>query len=186
MARANVLQRGNYIEIDNEPLRVVEHEFVKPGKGGAFVRLKLKSCLNGAVRRETFPSETDIAEAEVSSVSFQFLYVQQGEYHCMNTETYEQFPIHITEHEEKGRYMVEGEEYAAAYWNDTIIDIVVPLKIAYEVQEAAEALRGNTVSGTTKNVKVQNGIQVKVPLFIERGDRILVNTTTGKYVERVS
>lgn len=164
----------------------MEHEFVKPGKGGAFVRLKLKSCLNSAVRKETYPSETDILIAEVVSTPFQFLYAQPGEYHCMNTESYEQFTIQAKEHEERGRYLREGAEYTAVVWNDRIIDIELPLKVGYEVQQASEAVRGNTVSGATKSVSIQNDIQVKVPLFIERGDVILINTSTGKYVERVS
>ena len=186
MAKANSLQKGDYVEIDNEPLRVVEHEFVKPGKGGAFVRLKLKSCLNSAVRRETYPSETDIAEAAVLSTAFQFLYAEKSDYCCMNTETYEQFTIDIDTHREKGRYMKEGQEYGVVRWNERIIDIELPLKVTYEVQQAAPAVRGNTVSGATKGVAIQNDIQVQVPLFIEQGDTILVNTNTGKYVERVS
>lgn len=186
MAKANALQKGDYVEIDNEPLRVVEHEFVKPGKGGAFVRLKLKSCLNSAVRKETYPSETDITAAEISSVPFQFLYAQGGEYHCMDTESYDQFVISAEEHKQKGQYMQEGGVYAMVQWNERIIDIELPLKIAYEVQEAAEMVRGNTVGGATKTVIIQNNIQVKVPLFIGKGDTILINTSTGKYVERVN
>ena len=185
--KANALQNGDYVEVGNEPLQVIEHEFVKPGKGSAFVRLKLKSCINGAVRKETFSSEVHVKEADITVHPFQFLYAGQGQYHCMNTETYEQFTIDINTHQERGRYMQEGEEYSLKMWDDkAIVDINIPTKVAYEVCEAAAAVRGNTVSGATKSVSIQNDVSVKVPLFINKGDKILVNTETGKYVERVT
>ena len=184
MPKANAMEKGMFVLLHNEPYRVVEREFVKPGKGAAFVRFKLKNCRNGSVLRETLDSEASVEEADISRLAAQYLYNDGSDYHFMDAETYEQFAIPIQSFQERGRYMLEGESYELIRWDERTIDIDIPLKIAFEVLDAPHAIKGNSVAGSTKIARIQNDIEVKVPLFIKTGDRILVNTTSGEYVER--
>ena len=123
MAKANSLGKGDFIEINNEPLQVIEREFVKPGKGGAFLRLKLRSCISGAVRKETYASEIDISQAEIIKRPIQFLYVEGQTYHCMDSENFEQFTISIERIAKKGKFLREGKEYVLLEWRNQYIDL---------------------------------------------------------------
>ena len=104
----------------------------------------------------------------------------------MDVESYEQFVVPVGGLEEKSSYLKEGETYRVVMWESTPIDITIPLKMVLEVTEAEEGVRGDTVTGATKPVKTETGFEVKVPIFIKKGDRILVNTESGEYVERVN
>ena len=182
--KASGLARGSILLFNGEPMEVQEREFVKPGKGGAFVRLRLKSCIDGAVRRETLASEATVEEALVETRAMQYLYSDGEHYVCMDMESYEQFEVPMGALGERGRLLQEGKEYSLVRWNEKIIGIEMAPKMAFEVLVAEEASRGNTVSGVTKSVEIQNGIAINVPLFIKRGDTIIINTETMEYVER--
>ena len=186
MVRAGAIAKGMVLLIRDEPYVVTEREFVNPGKGAAFVRLKLKSLRSGQVLRETLKSNDSVEEADVFDKDGQFLYADDSGYHFMDLETYEQYVIEREGLEEKGTYMKEGDTYRIMMWEDRPIDIVLPLKMTFTVIEAEEAVKGDTVTGTNKIVTLETGRRVKVPLFIKPGDKVLVNTESGEYVERVN
>lgn len=186
MIKAGQIGKGMCLIIKEEPYLVAEREFVNPGKGAAFVRVKLKNLRSGQVLRETIKTSDSVEEADVFPRDGQFMYADGEAYHFMDTESYEQFVIQKTGLEDKEQYMKEGETYKIVMWEETPIDIELPLKVVYEVTQAEDALKGDTVTGATKLVTVETGLTVKVPIFIKQGERILVNTETGDYVERVN
>ncbi|MFW5786047.1 MAG: elongation factor P [bacterium] len=186
MVKAGQIEKGMHLIIKDAPHVVAEREFVNPGKGSAFVRLKLKNLRTGQVLRETVKSHEQIEEAEVFERPAQFLYGDGSDYHFMDTDTYDQFTVHEEGLRDKGQYMREGDTYEILMWDTEPIDISIPYKMVYTVTEAPEAVKGDTVTGATKTVTVETGLQVKVPIFIKEGEKILVNTESGDYVERVN
>jgi elongation factor P len=187
MIKAGSIDKGMCLLIKDEPYLVTEREFVNPGKGAAFVRLKLKNLKTGSVLRETIKTSESVEEADVYERDGQFLYPDDMGYHFMDTETYDQFIVpQEDDFEEKALYMKEGDPYPVVFFESEPIDIKLPLKMVFKVTEAQDAVKGDTVTGATKIIKVETGLEVKVPLFIKEGDKILVNTESGDYVERVN
>jgi len=174
MIKAGSIAKGMFLLIKDDPYEVVEREFVNPGKGSAFVRLKLKNLKTGQVLKQ------------VENKTFQFLYADDSGFHFMDLETYEQLVISKAGVEDKQYFLKEGEEYQLIIWENTPIDIALPFKMVFEVTDAEHAIKGDTVSGGTKPVTIETGLEVKVPLFIKKGDKILINTDTKDYVERVN
>ena len=186
MIKAGAIDKGMCLLHKGAPYLVTEREFVNPGKGSAFVRLKLKNLKNGSVLRETMKSQDSVEDIIVDDLPCQYLYADGENYHFMDNESYEQFEVPTAGMEDKGLFMKEGETYKIAMWDGTPIDIEIPYKIVYEVTEAEDAVKGDTVTGATKIVTVETGLKVKVPIFIKQGERIMVNTETKEYVERVN
>ena len=185
--KAGQLENGMFILEKGEPYLVVEREFVNPGKGSAFVRCKLKNVITGAVLKPTYKTPDNLEEASVTDHSCQYLYNDGGSYHMMDNESYEQFEIPLEGGlEEKQLFMKDGESYIVVFWEERPIDIKIPYKIVYEVTEAEEAIKGDTVQGATKWVIIETGLKVKVPIFIKQGEKIMINTETREYVERVN
>ena len=186
MVKAGQISKGMFLIIKKAPHLVVEREFVNPGKGSAFVRLKLKNLVNGSSLRETIKSNDSVEEADVFDRSSQFLYADNEGYHFMNTENYEQYLVPQKDFKDKGLYLQDGDTYRMLFFGDRVIDIQLPPKMIFTVTEAPEAVKGDTVTGATKIVHCETGLKVKVPIFIKQNERILVNTETGEYVERVN
>ncbi len=186
MVKAGSIDKGMYILFKDEPHLVTEREFVKPGKGQAFVRLKLKNVKTGLVQRPVIKSHESVEDIAIEEHRSQFLYADESAYHFMDTDTYEQFEIPMSGFEENKDFMKEGDTYDIVMWDSTPLGIKLPLKETYTVTQAEEAIKGDTVTGATKTVVCETGLQVKVPIFIKSGDKILVNTETGEYVERVN
>lgn len=186
MIKAGSIDKGMCLLMKGDPYLVSEREFVNPGKGSAFVRLKLKNLKTGQVLRETIKSHDSVEEADVYDRTSQYLFGDDSGYHFMDTETYDQFVVPKQGLEDRGLYMKEGDTYTVVMWESNPIDVKLPYKMVYEVTEAQEALKGDTVTGATKPVTVETGLEVKVPIFIKAGDKVLVNTETGEYVERVN
>ncbi|HUV07138.1 MAG TPA: elongation factor P [Spirochaetia bacterium] len=186
MIKAGQIAKGMFLLFKDEPYQVSEREFVNPGKGSAFVRLKLKNLRTGLVIRETVKSQDTVEDIVVENRDSQYLYQDSDYYHFMDSETYEQFTLPVAGLEEMKNYLREGDVYQVMVWEEKPIDIKIPLKMILTVTHAENAVRGDTVSGTTKVVTVETGLKVKVPIFIKEGERILVNTEAGEYVERVN
>ncbi len=186
MIRAGALEKGMALLIKGDPYVIVEREFVKPGKGSAFVRVKLKNPNSGQVLRETMKSQDQVEDIVVEDKDSQYLYADDEHYHFMDLETYEQFEVPIASFEDYQLLMKEGETFTLIMWEHRPLDIKLPFKVVYTVTKAEEAIKGDTVTGATKIVEVETGLKVKVPIFIKEGERILVNTETKEYVERVN
>ncbi len=186
MIKAGSVSKGMFLLVKNEPYLVTDRDFVNPGKGSAFVRLKLKNLRTGLVLKQVNKSQESLEEITVETKEAQYLYADNENYVFMDTETYEQFTMLIEGHEDKVYFMKEGNEIQLSFWNEKPLDILLKKKIALTVTKAEHALKGDTVSGATKTVTVKTGLKVKVPLFIKEGDKILINTETREYVERVN
>ena len=186
MIKAGAIDKGTCLLVKEDPYLVTEREFVSPGKGSAFVRVKLKNLRTGQVLRQVLKSQETVEEASVEDRVAQYLYADGGVFHFMDNETYEQFEIPAEGFEDTGLLLKESESYKIIVFEGTPIDIKIPMKDVYEVAYAEEALKGDTVTGATKNVTLQTGLVVKVPIFIKQGEKILINTESKEYVERVN
>jgi len=187
MIKAGQIEQGMFLLVKDEPYLIVEREFVNPGKGSAFVKLKLKHVVSGSVLKPTYKTQDSVEECTVEDHDCQYLFSDGEAYHFMDSTTYEQFEVPSEgATADKGLFMKDGETYRVVFWEGKPIDIKIPYKVVYEVTEAAEAVKGDTVTGATKVVTVETGLQVKVPIFIKQGERIMVNTETREYVERVN
>ncbi|MCL2706064.1 MAG: elongation factor P [Spirochaetaceae bacterium] len=186
MIKAGAIDKGMFLLIKNEPHLVAEREFVNPGKGSAFVRCKLKNLITGQTLKETMKTPDNVEEATVAEKNCQYLYADSEAYHFMDNDSFEQFVVPLTGFEEKKLFMMEGDTYKVVIWDEKPIDIKLPYKMIYTVTQASEGIKGDTVTKSTKPVTIETGLVVKVPLFIKEGERIMINTETKEYVERVN
>ncbi|MCF7934277.1 MAG: elongation factor P [Spirochaetia bacterium] len=186
MIKAGQIDKGMALLVKGQPFIVVDREFVNPGKGSAFVRVKMKSPTTGQVLRETIKTQESVEDIMVDDKDCQYLYNDGEMYHFMDTETFEQFEIPMKSFEDYQFLMKDGESYRVTMWESRPLNIVIPFKVVYEVAEAEDAVKGDTVNGASKIVVTETGLKVKVPIFIKQGEKILVNTETKEYLERVN
>jgi elongation factor P len=186
MIRAGAIEKGMSLLIKNEPYLVTDREFVNPGKGSAFVRLKLKGLRTGQTLRETMKTNDSAEEANVYDRSSQYLFSDPAGYHFMDNENFEQFVVPPQGLEDKKYYLQDGLSYHVVTWEGNPIDIKIPYKIVLGVKEAHEALKGDSVTGATKTVVLETGLSIRVPLFIKQGEKVMINTESNEYVERVN
>ncbi len=184
--KAGDLTKGSFLLEKDLPYIVVEREFVNPGKGSAFVRLKLKNLRDGSAQRITHKSQDNIEEIDVQEFRAQYLYKDDANYFFMNSETFEQFEVPINTLPDLQYFAREGEEYRAVTWEEEVLDIKLPPKVDLLVIQAEEAVRGDTATSVTKQVIVETGLQVRVPAFIRKGDRLRISVETKEYQERVN
>jgi elongation factor P len=186
MASTADFRNGLVIEFNNDLYTIVQFQHVKPGKGPAFVRTKLKSLKNGRVIDNTFSSGTKVNLARVERRPYQYLYKDDMGYYFMHLETYEQ--IHVQEALiENHEFLLEGSSVEIVVHADTetILSVDIPQFVVMEVTYSEPGLRGDTATNTLKQAKVQNGETIMVPLFVNTGDKIKIDTRDKTYVERV-
>lgn len=184
--KAGQIDKGTALLVKGQPYVVVEREFVNPGKGSAFVRLKLKSPTTGQTLSETIKSQDTVEDINVEDRDCQYLY-QDGElFHFQDANTFEEETVPMATFPDYQYLMKEGETYRCTFWEDQLLDIQIPSKVVYTVAEAEEAIKGDTVTGATKNAVTDTGLKVRVPIFIKAGEKIRVNTETKEYLERVN
>jgi len=177
-------RRGLKIEMDGVPYEIVEFLHVKPGKGGAFIRTKLKNMLNGRVVENTFRSGEKMVKPDLETKSMQYLYREGQGYVFMDMENYEQLHVGKEQLGEKGGYLTDGMELTMLMYKAQPLDIDLPASVVLEVTDTEPGVKGDTVSGATKPAIVESGISVNVPLFVNIGDKIKVDTRTGAYIGR--
>ena len=182
---AGDLRNGVTFEMDNAVYRVVEFQHVKPGKGPAFIRTKIKNVKNGAVIEKTFNPTERFQGAEIVKEEMQYLYNDGEFYYFMNTENFEQIPLTKDQLGDTLKYIKENMNVSILSHNGSIFAVEPPLFVELEVTYTEPGFSGNTSSSTTKPATVETGTQVNVPLFVEIGDIIKVDTRTGEYMERV-
>ncbi|MDR3338175.1 MAG: elongation factor P [Treponema sp.] len=186
MIRGGDIAKGTCLLQKGQPYLVVEREFHNPGKGTAIARIKMKSIKDGSVLALTIPTQQEIEDAVVDTLNCQFQYSDQDFYHFMDNDNYDQFEVPITKMEDKKYYLKEEGIYELTVWDGNVIDIKIPYKMVFTVAESENYVKGDTVSGATKPIVTETGLTVRVPLFIKQGEKILVNTETNEYVERVN
>ncbi len=186
MATTSDIRKGLCINYSNDIYKVVEFLHVKPGKGPAFVRTKLKSVTNGKVVDNTFSAGHKIEEVKVITRKFQYLYEDDNGYHFMNNDDFSQIYLN-KEMIENAQFMKAGEEVTIIMRDEdeSPLSAEIPATVLLEVTEADPGVKGNTATNALKNATVETGARVMVPLFIEPGDMIKVNTEDGSYLERV-
>ena len=177
-------RKGLKIELNGEPFNIVDFLHVKPGEGGAFVRTTLKSLITGNVMEKTFRSGEKVDKPDQEEKSMQFLYVTDNDYYFMDTETFEQ--IFITEDQlgESKYYLQENVEVSVLFHNGQPIGVEPPIFVELKVTETEPGLKGDTAGGATKPATLETGLTVQVPLFVNEGEVLKIDTRTGKYIER--
>ena len=186
MASTSDIKNGLCIKYNNDIYKIIEFLHVKPGKGPAFVRTKLRSLTNGKVLDNTFSAGHKIDTVRVETQNFQYLYAEGDQFHFMNTETYEQITL-SKDILDAPDLLKEGTNVMVQIITETELPLSVdmPASIVLEVTYAEPGVKGNTATNATKPAKVETGASVNVPLFINEGDKIKIDTATGSYMERV-
>lgn len=185
MIDINELKGGLTILVDGTVYLVVEAQPVKPGKGAAFVRTRLKQMKQGSVIERTFRSGEKLEEAFVEERKLQFLYAGGGTYHFMDNKTYDQVALDEEQVGESADLLKENMVVTLQEYNGQMLQFILPLSVELKVVEAEPGLRGDTAKGGSKMVKVETGAAIKVPLFIQQGDIIKIDTRTRGYVGRI-
>jgi len=180
----NDFKTGLTIEVDGDLCTVIDFQHVKPGKGAAFVRSKLKNLRNGNVIEKTFRAGENVARAHVENRAVQYLYNSGNEYTFMDNETYDQFTLDKKQLEWEINFLKENMTVNIASYQGEIIGINLPNNVDLKVVETEPGIKGNTATGATKNAKLETGLNVQVPLFINEGDVLLIDTREGKYISR--
>lgn len=179
-------RNGLKLELDGQPFVITYFQHVKPGKGGAFVRTKLKNLLSGRVVDRTFRSGEKMQEADVEEKKMQYLYADAEERFFMDTGSYEQIPIGADVLGRAVEYLLENMEVDVLFWKGNPVNVQLPNYIEARVTKSDPGLKGDTSSGATKPATIETGATLNVPLFIAEGDIIRVDTRTGEYSERVN
>ena len=180
----NDIKNGMTVIINGNLCLIQEFQHVKPGKGPAFVRIKLKNLKTGSIVEETFNTNIKVEKAHINKLVMQYLYSAGSNYVFMNMETYEQVEIPASKLSEEKKFLKENMELQIDYYNGEIIGITLPEKAAYEVIETESATKGNTANNAMKDAKIETGYTLKVPMFIAQGEQIIISTKDGKYCSR--
>ncbi len=180
----NEFKSGLKIMLDNDPCSIVENEFVKPGKGQAFNRVKIRNLKTGRVLEKTFKSGESVEAADVLDIELQYLYSDGDIWHFMDQSSYEQYEAGEAVMADAAQW-VKGEELCiVTLWNGSPISVMPPNFVFLEISETDPGVRGDTATGGTKPATLETGAVVKVPLFIETGEVLKIDTRTGEYVGR--
>jgi elongation factor P len=178
-------KKGLKIELDGVPYAIVDFQHVKPGKGGAFVRTKLKSLLTGRVLDQTFRSGEKVKRPDLMEREMQYLYREGDRFCMMDNETYEQIMLTEDQVGEARLYLTENLDVKILFFNQQPVGVEVPLFVQLEVAQTEPGVKGDTAAGGTKPATLESGVTIQVPLFISEGERVKVDTRTGTYIERV-
>lgn len=184
MISVNDFKNGLTIELDNNIWQVIEFQHVKPGKGAAFVRSKLRNLRNGNIQEKTFRAGEKVNRAHIENNNMQYLYASGDVHAFMDTTTYEQIEMQESQLEHELKFIKENMEVSIITYEGEIIGVDLPNNVSLKVTETEPGLKGDTVSGGSKSATLETGLVVQVPLFINQGEDIVVNTSDGKYISR--
>lgn len=184
MISVNDFKTGLTIEFDGNIWSVVDFQHVKPGKGAAFVRSKLRNIRNGSIQEKTFRAGEKVEKAHIENNKMQYLYSAGDVHTFMDTQTYEQTEIQASQIEYELKFLKENMEVNIMSYNAETIGVALPNNVELKVTETEPGIKGDTASGGTKPATLETGLSVQVPFFINEGDILLINTTDGKYVSR--
>jgi elongation factor P len=186
MYETSDIRKNLKIEIDGQPYLVVDFQFVKPGKGNAFTRTRLKNMITGAVLERTYKTGEKLAPALLEEHDTQFLYSDADGYHFMNKETYEQVALTRDHLGDAANWLLENMDVKILYFNREPIGVTPPTFVEMQIIESDPGVKGDTATGATKPAKFVTGATVMVPLFVNEGDWVQIDTRTGEYLRRVS
>ncbi|MDQ0156423.1 elongation factor P [Robertmurraya andreesenii] len=184
MISVNDFRTGLTIEVDGGLWRVMDFQHVKPGKGAAFVRSKLRNLRTGAVQEKTFRAGEKVAKAQIDNRKMQYLYANGDQHVFMDNESYDQIELPTSAIEEELNYLKENMEVHIMMFQSETLGIELPNTVELEVVETEPGIKGDTASGGSKPAKLETGLIVQVPFFVNEGDRLIINTSEGTYVSR--
>ena len=184
MISVNDFRTGLTIIVDGNLFRVLEFQHVKPGKGAAFVRSKLRNLRNGNVTEKTFRAGEKVEKAMIENRKMQYLYAQGDEHVFMDMESYDQTTLAAAQIEDELQYLLENMELHIQSYQGEMIGIELPNTVVLEVAETEPGIKGDTASGGSKPAKMETGLMVNVPFFVNEGDKLIINTEEGTYVSR--
>ena len=184
MINVNDFKNGQTINYDGNLYQVLDFNHVKPGKGAAIVKAKLKNLRTRSIIEQTFNSGIKVPQGHVEKIKMQYLYENGGSYTFMNMTTYEQVDISKSQIESESKFLKEGLEVLLFFYEGEMLGIELPEKIDYKITETEPAIKGNTATNATKDAIIETGLLVKVPLFIEQGEKVIVFSADGKYSGR--
>ena len=184
MVSAGDFRNGVTIEMDGQVVQIVEFQHVKPGKGAAFVRTKLRNVINGGVTDKTFRPTEKFPAARIDRVDMQYLYDDGEMYNFMNNETFEQIALSHEQIADSMKFVKENETVKVVSYQGNVFSVEPPLKVTLEVTHTEPGIKGNTTTGATKPATVETGVEAQVPLFVNIGDKIIISTQTGDYESR--
>ena len=185
MISAGDFRKGITLEIDGNVVQIIEFQHVKPGKGAAFVRTKLKNIINGGVVEKTFRPTEKFPQAHIDRVDMQYLYSDGDLFHFMNVETYDQIALNADDIGDALKFVKENEMVKVCSYNGNVFAVEPPLFVELEITETEPGFKGDTAQGATKPATVETGAVVYVPLFVDQGDKIKIDTRSGEYLSRV-
>ncbi len=185
MISAGDFRNGVTFDLDGQVFRVVEFQHVKPGKGAAFVRTKLKNVITGAVLERTFNPTEKVQEAQIDRKEMQYLYNDGDTYYFMDNETYEQLPLSKDELGDTLNYLLDNMNIKVLSYKGKVFGVEPPMFVELEVTYTEPGFKGDTSTGASKPATLETGYQVNVPLFVEIGNKVRIDTRTGEYMERV-
>jgi elongation factor P len=180
------LRKGLTIDLDNELMRITDYQHIKQGRGSAFVRLTMKNLRTGSTTERTFQAGTKFNVARLERQTIQYLYKEDDQYNFMDTETYEQFPLTEDVLGNVVNYLMENESIDLLTYQGKPIDVEIPVNAILRIERTDPGLRGDTATGGTKPATLETGLTINVPLFLNEGDRVKIDTRTNQYIERVS
>jgi len=184
MLSLNEIKIGKVIKVNDEPYIIMKADHHKMGRGGAVLKVKLKNLINSSVLDKTFQGNEKTEEAETERKRANYLYKDESEAYFMDNETYEQFSLSLEQIGEKKKFLKDGTDVDVLYFQNKAVAIELPVKINLKIVSAPAGVKGNSAGNVTKQVELETGVKINVPLFINEGDEIRVNTETGEYVER--
>ena len=185
MISAGDFKNGLTFEMDGNVMQVIEFQHVKPGKGAAFVRAKLKNVISGATLEQTFNPTAKFAAAVVERKDMQYSYSDGDLYYFMDNETYDQVPLNSDKLPDSFKFVKEGMECRLVSFKGNVFSVEPPMFVELEVTHTEPGVKGNTATNATKPATLETGAEIKVPMFINEGDVIKIDTRTGEYLERV-
>lgn len=184
MINVNDIKNGITFVLDGDIYQVLEFSHVKPGKGAAFVKMKIRNLRSGSTTEKSFNSGTKLEKAMIEKRPMQFLYASGDSYNFMNMESYEQIELTKDQLGDDVNYLKEGLNVDLSFYEGELLGVLLPDKVELEVTHTEPAVKGNTTNNATKDATLETGLVVRVPLFVEQGEKIIVSTSTGKYDSR--
>lgn len=184
MISVNDFKTGLTIEVDNGIWRVMDFQHVKPGKGAAFVRSKLRNLRTGAIQEKTFRAGEKVAKAQIDNRKMQYLYANGDQHVFMDTESYDQIELSASAIEYELKFLKENMEVSIILYQSETLGVELPNTVVLEVTETEPGIKGDTASGGTKPAILETGLSVQVPFFVNQGDQLIINTTDASYVSR--
>ena len=182
---ASEIRVGMLIEYKNDLWQVLKTQHVKPGKGGAFAQVEMKSVNKNTKLNERFRSSESVEKASLDETKFNYLYSDETDYHFMDPKSYEQINIKKETIGEKGKMLTENLEVSISFYNEKPLTVELPNQVTCKIDTTDVALKGQTVSSSYKPATLDNGVNIQVPLFIESGDKIIVDTITMDYIKKI-